>query len=111
MNDTDVIESLEGTQSPRSRRILRRVLLGIGWTFVALVVVAGTLYAFGGMWVRTPEMRDAYEVQVDAGTVDAIDARFVIPIPGCVCHSEDPVLQAEHSVRRIRECSRCHAGR
>jgi hypothetical protein len=81
------------------------------YTVLGLVLLAALLYAFGGMWVRTPEMRTAYQAQVDAGVAPTIEGRFVIPIPGCVCHSDDPALQAAHSVRRINECTRCHGGR
>jgi enamine deaminase RidA (YjgF/YER057c/UK114 family) len=66
------------------------------------------LYAFGGMWVRTPEMRAAYQAMVERHEQPALPARFVVPVPGCVCHSDDPVLQAQHARRRLRECSSCH---
>lgn len=73
-----------------------------------LVALGVTLYSFGGMWVRTPEMRQAYDRLVDTGQAPALQPAFVVPIPGCVCHSDDPVLQAQHSVRRIRDCGECH---
>jgi hypothetical protein len=107
--DTTNDSAMTETAAPsRGRRTLRRVLVGLGWTAVVLVAVATALYAFGGMWVWTPEMRSDFEARVEAGTAEPIESRFVIPIPGCVCHSDDPVTQAQHSVRRINECMRCH---
>jgi hypothetical protein len=82
------------------------VLAGVA---LALAALGGILYAFGGMWVRTPAMRAAYDQMVARGEQPPLPARFVAPIPGCVCHSDDPVVQAEHSVRRLRECGGCHA--
>ncbi|MBC7265437.1 MAG: hypothetical protein H5T75_00435 [Coriobacteriia bacterium] len=91
--------------SPRRKR---RWLRALGWTALGLVMLAATLYAFGGMWVRTPEMRAAYDAMVARGEQPKLPSRLVVPIPGCVCHSDDPVLQAQHARRRIRECSSCH---
>lgn len=89
----------------RRRRRWLRVLAGIALALVALGVV---LYAFGGMWVRTPEMRAAYDVMVARGEQPPLPARLVVPVPGCICHSDDPVAQAQHSRRRLRECATCH---
>lgn len=35
---------------------------------------------------------------------------LAIEIPGCVCHSDDPQLVAEHATRRMSECFGCHQG-
>jgi len=35
---------------------------------------------------------------------------LAIEIPGCVCHSDDPDLVAEHSAYRMSECFDCHQG-
>lgn len=91
-----------------SARPKRRWLRSLGWTALGLVSLAALLYAFGGMWVRTPEMRAAYDAMVARGEQPELPSRLVVPIPGCVCHSDDPVLQAQHARRRIRECSSCH---
>lgn len=87
---------------------LKAIGRGVLITVVGLAVLAGTLYFFGGMWVRTPEMKQAYDDAVEAGTVEPVDGKFVIPIPGCVCHSDDPLVQAQHAERRIRDCMECH---
>ena len=109
MSETDpTLETPETAAPSRGRRILGRVLLGIGWTFVRLVTLGTLLYLLGGMWVRTPEMKTAYDELVLTGQQPAIEAAFVVPIPGCVCHSDDPVAQAQHSTRHIRDCMTCH---
>ncbi len=35
---------------------------------------------------------------------------LAIEIPGCVCHSDDPVLVEEHADYRMNQCFGCHAG-
>ena len=93
---------------PRWKRVLKRVLIGIGVTIVFLVFAAVMLYNFGGMWVRTPEMKTAFNELVASGAAEPVEYRFTIPIPGCTCHSDDPVLQAKHSVRHVSQCMKCH---
>ncbi|MDO8880456.1 MAG: hypothetical protein Q7W44_06620 [Coriobacteriia bacterium] len=87
---------------------LKAIGRGVLIVVVGLALLAGTLYLFGGMWVRTPEMREAFDAQVAAGEAEPVEGRFVIPIPGCVCHSDSPELQARHAERRINECAGCH---
>ncbi|MEN6430766.1 MAG: hypothetical protein ABFC80_08035 [Coriobacteriales bacterium] len=81
----------------------------VSWVAAALITLGAFLYAFGGMWVRTPAMNAAYDERVTANRAPALEPVFVVPVPGCVCHSDDAVVQAEHSRFRIRECGRCHA--
>lgn len=97
--------SVETEPAPPRRR---RWPLVLGGVTLALAAVGVILHAFGGMWVRTPEMRAAYDAMVARGEQPRLQSRLVVPIPGCVCHSDDPVVQAQHSVRRLRECSGCH---
>lgn len=108
--DQDIVQELECR--PR-RPLWQRVLK---WTAVvmvstlALVIFAGVmLYNFGGMWGSADsEMKSKYQQLVASGQAPALSRRFVIPIPGCVCHSSDPVLTAQHARRRMRECGKCH---
>jgi len=90
-------------------RVLKKVLIWLGVTVLVLAALAAALYRFGGMWPPSGEARAAYAVEVAAGRQPAVEGRFTIPIPGCVCHSDDPVLQMQHSVRRIEECRGCHS--
>jgi len=97
------------TPLPRPRRRLRRVLAWIGGILGALVLVALVLFAFGGPGGVTQEVRAQHAELVAAGTAPAVEDRFVIPIPGCTCHSDNPVLIVEHSERRMRDCfGTCH---
>ena len=93
---------------PRWKRVVKRLGIGIGVTIVFLVFAAVMLYNFGGMWVRTPEMKTAFNELVASGAAEPVEYRFTIPIPGCTCHSDDPVLQAKHSVRHVSQCMKCH---
>jgi hypothetical protein len=108
-----VVSAEEPPASPRRpRRVLRRVLKGIGVTALALIALGLLLYYFGSMWTPTAEVRQAYAEGVAAGRVPPIEQSFHIPIPGCVCHSPDPVQQMQHESRRIKDCRSpgCHGG-
>jgi hypothetical protein len=90
-----------------------RILKGVGITIVsvlALGIVAGLLlYNFGGMsGSAVPGVLDQYDQWVATGQAPAIQKRFVIPIPGCQCHSKDPALTAQHTRRHMHECIKCH---
>jgi hypothetical protein len=114
--DTD--ELSEQPQTPAEecapkKPLWLRVLKGIGITIVSLVVLlvvgAFMLYNFGGMWGSAePGVLDQYDQWVATGQAPAIEKRFVIPIPGCQCHSKDPRLTAQHTRRRMNECGKCH---
>lgn len=94
---------------PRWMRVLTRIGIGIG-TAVVLVGVLGALaYNFGGMsGSAIPGIEGQYDELVASGQAQPVRQRFVIPIPGCTCHSTDPVLTAQHSVRHMNECVKCH---
>jgi len=88
--------------------VTSRVLKGLAVTIAVLVVLGVAIYEFGGMWPASAAAQTAYAAEVAAGRQPAIQSRFTIPIPGCVCHSDDPVLQMQHSNRRMSECRTCH---
>lgn len=91
------------------RPLWKRLLKGLGITVILLAVVAGMLYEFGSMAPADPAMRAQYAQLVASGAVkDDVQKQFHIPIPGCKCHSTDPVLTMQHSTRRISQCSKCH---
>jgi hypothetical protein len=89
----------------------RRLLFGAFVTLAVLFFVGAMLYRFGSMWVPSAETRAEYDELVASGQVpDQVTRQFHIPIPGCVCHSDDPVLTMQHSTRRVSECMQCHGG-
>jgi hypothetical protein len=96
-----------------------RILWGIGITVAVLFLTGVLLYGFGGMWPPSEASRAAYAAMVARGEQPTLESRFVIPIPGCVCHHDDPVVQMRHSNVRISagtatagdERSRCFTGR
>ena len=98
----------DAASRPGWRRRLKRVAIGIGVAVAVLVALAVLLYSFGGMERPTAESRAAFAAMVAQGAVAPVDGRFVIPIPGCRCHSDDPVQQAQHATYRIKECRACH---
>jgi hypothetical protein len=90
-------------------RVVRAVGIALGMLVVAVVVLGVLLYNFGGMsGSAVPGTLQAYDRMVALGQAPPIQKRFVIPIPGCQCHSTDAVLTAQHTRRRMSECSKCH---
>jgi hypothetical protein len=90
-------------------RIVRGVAITIA-CLLAIAVAAGfLLFNFGGMsGSAVPGVLARYDQLVASGQEPAIQKRFVIPIPGCRCHSTDPVLTAQHTRRHMNECNSCH---
>jgi hypothetical protein len=90
--------------------ILKRVLLGLVVTLLALGLVAVGLFYFGGP--STPAPGPAADTGATAApspmTGAPGDQRFIIEVPGCTCHSDDPAVVAEHATYRMSECSECH---
>jgi hypothetical protein len=102
-------ESAEPAAPSRGRRVLRFVLIGFAVTAAVVVALGTVLYFFGGPIGPSREVRQAY---TDLKAADVVppppEQQFVVPIPGCRCHSDDPVLIVHHAEYRLRECSRCH---
>jgi hypothetical protein len=91
-------------------RILKGTAITAGILIVVLIVAGTLLWNFGGMSGSVhPELLAQYDQMVAAGQAPPIQKRFVIGIPGCQCHSTDPVLTAQHSRRRMNECGKCHS--
>lgn len=91
--------------SPRWKTWLFRVFVA----FSAVFFIAALLFRFGSMWVPSAAQTRAFQQLVDNGRAAPITRRqFHIPIPGCVCHSNDPAQVAAHADRRISECMSCH---
>ncbi len=112
MSDEIASQAIAGRDDapPRlRRRIVRRMLKGAGVTFGLLLAVGGFLYAFGTMQPPSAEARAQYGRAVTDGSAPAVQARFGIPIPGCVCHTDDAAMQVQHSSYYIRDCKGCHS--
>lgn len=104
----DAAESQEAAPS-RGRLLARRLALGFFGTIGALALLGVVLYGLGGPTGPTREQRDAYDALREAGLAEApATGQVVVPIPGCVCHSDDPVAVVEHAEYRLRDCGACH---
>ena len=91
------------------RSKLKRTLIGLGAAVAVLAVAGAALYFFGTMESPSPAVRVAYAQAYAAGQAPAVPSPgFHIPIPGCRCHSTDPVLAMEHEGRTISRCASCH---
>ena len=87
---------------------MRQIAIGFGMAVAVLAVLAIVAYSFGGPWRPSGEAREAYAVLVEEGLAGPVERRFVIPIPGCTCHSDDPAAIVPHAEYRLRDCSACH---
>jgi len=104
-------DAVEGP-TKRRRPLWQRMLIGVGIAVVVLVVSAFALYNFGGMGRSEydPRIRQEYQQLVASGQITPVEKRFVIPIPGCTCHSTNPRLTEEHRYYRMTDCMQagCH---
>jgi len=108
VGDAEQDGSQGGPPGPRWKCAVKRIVLGFAATVAVLALVAALLYSFGGMERPALEYRTAYDQLVAQGQATRVGGRFAVPIPGCRCHSSDPVAQVEHSTYRIKDCTRCH---
>jgi hypothetical protein len=115
MGDTnevpDEIDTDEGAELVVRRPWWKRTLVVLAIATAALVALGLLLYNFGGMMPPTAEAKSQYAQLESMGAVEPIAHRLHIPIPGCVCHSDDPVLQLQHAERSLKQCAGCHSGR
>ncbi|MBN2840991.1 MAG: hypothetical protein JXP37_08570 [Coriobacteriia bacterium] len=90
--------------------VMRSIAIGFGATILTLIVIAVLLYFLGGPAGPSREVRDAYAEMEEAGTVwePAPEPQLVLPIPGCTCHSDDPVAIVHHAEYRLSDCVSCH---
>ncbi len=89
------------------------------WAWVLLVSLAVLLgaaayvYAFG-VPQATPSAAIPAPAATGAAPSDAEvpppdpNSPLAIQIPGCVCHSDDPKVVAEHEQYRMNQCFGCH---
>lgn len=116
-HEPDIIQAEDDSEAtqrsprgPRWKRALKRIAIGVAVLVTLLVVSGVVLCNFGGPSGSVyPGMGAQYEQLVTSGQAAPLHRRFVIPIPGCQCHSKDPVLTAQHSVRHMSECGKCHS--
>jgi hypothetical protein len=109
-NVDDVGDGADDSPTQRSPRRpwWRRALQGLAIAVFVLVVLGALLYNFGGMMPPSAKAKAQYGQLQALGAVAPVENRFHIPIPGCVCHSDNPVLQVEHSKRSLNQCMSCH---
>ena len=86
----------------------RKALPWICLVLASLALVGAIIYRFGGPVAPPKSAVAEYQREVAEGIQPPLEQRFVIPIPGCVCHSDNPSSVVRHSVRRLSECSGCH---
>lgn len=111
------LHALPAHADPRVERgvamkTLTRVGVGLGVTLFVLAAVAVTVFAIGtpvappapSPGVALPEASPASTAAPSAAGAGPL----AIEIPGCVCHSDDPQVVAEHAAYRMSECFDCH---
>ena len=100
-------------------RTLKRIGIIAGLGFFVLAATLVVMFVLGKPVTPQASPEAAAPVTV-AGEVASPGASGEVPaqaeesdplaiqIPGCVCHSDDPALVAEHATYRMSECFGCH---
>jgi len=92
----------------------KRLIAGLA----AVVLVLGTsvlaMFAFGTPASPRAPLHEAVPGADAAGPAEAPASApsgpLAIEVPGCVCHSDDPQVVAEHATYRMSQCFDCHQG-
>jgi hypothetical protein len=83
---------------------VKRTLLIVATVLVVAVVATGMgFYIFGA-----PSQSQATSENGQAVPPPDPSSPLAISIPGCVCHSDDPKLVAQHKEYRMNQCAGCH---
>lgn len=93
----------------------KRVIVGLAAIVLVLGVLVAAMFAFGTPVASQVPPQPAAPA---GGPVDAAEAvspastsgPLAIEVPGCVCHSDDPQVVAEHATYRMSQCFDCHRG-
>lgn len=89
------------------------VIVGSAVLVIAALVVA--MFAFGKPVTPQASSQAATPAGVApapavGGAPDGGSDPLAVEIPGCVCHSDDPEIVAEHASYRMSQCFGCHQG-
>ena len=93
-------------------KTLRRIGITAAAVLFVLAAAAVVMFSLG----RPVAPQVSSETAAPAEVVDAQkDGQagsdpLAIEVPGCVCHSDDPDLVAQHATYRMSECFGCHQG-
>ena len=77
---------------------------GITWVPDLMINGAGAGYPGG----PDPESYESMAAFIDSCA--SVSSPLAIEIPGCMCHSDDPDVVAEHEQYRMNQCAGCHMG-
>ena len=94
-----------------------RLAIGLGLAFFMVAAAAVVLFTLGTPAAPASAGAPAAPAVGGATAQSAVisapeadgDVPLAIEVPGCVCHSDDPALVAEHAQYRMNQCFDCHA--
>lgn len=87
---------------------VRKLVIAGAILGVFVLILGLTVYNFGTMMPPSAEAEASYAKLQANGVMPELEKRFGVSIPGCVCHSDNPVITMQHSNRRLSECKQCH---
>ena len=111
----------------------KHIITGLGAVVAVLLALVAAMFALGTPTTsQAPPLAAApagappggptgFDTAAPPGVPDTPDASaepiaddaaspLAIQIPGCVCHSEDPQVVADHATYRMSQCFDCHQG-
>jgi hypothetical protein len=89
------------------RTTLTRIGIGAAIVFFLLAAVVVVMFALGKPTAPQASATPAVASQPPSAPAAESDP-LAIQIPGCVCHSDDSVVVAEHASYRMSQCFDCH---
>lgn len=94
-------------------RTRKRIVLIAGSAVLVTAALVVAMFAFGKP--VTPQTSseaaappEVVSTQTPVGASGSGSDLLAVEIPGCVCHSDDPAVVAEHASYRMSQCFECH---
>jgi hypothetical protein len=94
-------------------RTRKRIVLIVGSAMLVIAALVVAMFAFGKPMTPQASSQAAppgvAATQAPAGAPEGGSDPLAVEIPGCVCHSDDPAVVAEHATYRMSQCFDCHS--
>jgi hypothetical protein len=88
-------------------RMLKRIAVGLGATIVVLGILVAATFFFGKPVAPPTPLAESPPATAPPAAPPTATGPLAIEVPGCVCHSDDPQVVADHATYRMSQCFDC----